>query len=316
MTTFRRVLFEPKNYEQSFFFNMCVHEEMSTVVPIRSEDESVVELLRFGTSDDAEVVVNVARLMYEMNPADWLDLYLEKKNIEVVETDVWSSPAGIVCDPVIRYDDGSLGKMRTVKDGDRMFLITARSKPGRWSEFGDSAQVMLNSFGLTNPTKQVTAEPVKPYSVDSLPQGSFVCPASWENGTKVCQTDEAVFYLDLVESVSMGRIIVHLARESDQLNALTLAQMHSQRLQAMGFHVGGAPLAPAVNHAGQQACFDLNLLARYNESDFDARARINREGGIVGLVGLLSPARNASPELWAINKRAFEIVRDSLSQTA
>jgi hypothetical protein len=69
------------------------------------------------------------------------------------------------------------------------------------------------------------------------------------------------------------------------------------------------PIRPST---GFQTAYYYKPPARFGNNEFDTPVFFMQNELALALVSLLGPSASFAPEYWAINKRAFEIVRDSL----
>jgi hypothetical protein len=142
----------------------------------------------------------------------------------------------------------------------------------------------------------------------------FERPASWEI-VKTTDVDRGTI-LQLTgqhQRGATGQITVEVRKKSPELRLQCLVRDHAERLKADGIHLGGAPLIPITPPQWFQRAALFAPTATRDGCAFDAPVLLSEHDDALLLLALLGPTRDESPECWAINKRAFEIVRDSLA---
>jgi hypothetical protein len=94
---------------------------------------------------------------------------------------------------------------------------------------------------------------------------------------------------------------------------LSLANEYADELKRRQFHVTGAPVLPLQAPEGYLYTAVCQLTVQHDGHKLDSPLLLLEHSLAHVVLGVLGPAFNESPEWWAINKRAFEIVRDSLT---
>jgi hypothetical protein len=90
---------------------------------------------------------------------------------------------------------------------------------------------------------------------------------------------------------------------------------YAEELKQAGIRLLGAPILPTQPLPGFASASLYAPVAEIGGARFDAPTLLMREATRWILVGLLGPNRSVSGVWWAVARRAFEIVRDSLRLT-
>lgn len=273
---------------------------------------------RFVPSEglDAEVLVSVGCYRRDVNPADWLDISWDLAGGVVVRRRDWPTPAGIMADVLVRHTVAgrpSLWRGTILKDRDRLFRVEARAAEEIYPGLAQDLFVSVASFRLLHPEGRPTAEPLFESSHDAPVVVRFQRLASWDAAPPKadnCGCELQVTTHDL--GVEVGRITVEVRTPLTGRTPYRLAQECAEHLKNRGFQLRGAPVLPVEPPAGFLAAAIYAPTARHEGREFDSPILLLQHAEALVALSLLGPARRESPEWWAINKRAFEIVRDSL----
>jgi hypothetical protein len=272
----------------------------------------------FGPNDDvpSAVCVNVIESDREVNPADWLEITYAAVGAQILQRRDAFGPQGKVSDMLVRCVEDNVPTIRRgilVKDGSRMFHVEARAAESAYAEFAEDLFVCLISFELLNPTGELTSEPMIEEHHDGAVPFTFRCPCSWKTLQVADNGHGRILELTSQQDGRVvGRMIVEVRARSSGCDLQTLAAGHADRLRAAGIHFNGAPLVPIKPPERFQTAAVFAPAAECAGHTFDSPVLLFEHARGLVLLALLGPTRDESPEWWAINKRAFEIVRDSL----
>jgi hypothetical protein len=111
---------------------------------------------------------------------------------------------------------------------------------------------------------------------------------------------------------SVGTLSVELLASPLRLPPARLARHFVRELQAQGYRLAGAPVVPIPSPKGYLAAYGFAPIATQQGLGIIAGATILEHSQAVVLLGTTGPSRTSSAWDWAINKRAFEILRASL----
>jgi len=275
-------------------------------------------LFRFAPAEgtDADVVVAVGRSSRDVNPADCLAITWEKAGGRILDRRDAMTPGGTESSILVRHAQHGRRDMlcsRVVKDGNRLFRVDARAAEDLYRRLAEDLPIPPATFRLLDPEGIPTAESQIEASYDAPMPFCFKRPSSWHLREIANERNRLSIQLEgRAAKPPIDRITIEVRTRRDGLGIGHLARDYAESLRARGIRVGGAALlaakppmgfqaaavfAPAV-HLGEQALFSHVLM-------------LDHPQGLMSL-GLLGPTRKACAERWAINTRAFEIVRDSI----
>ena len=145
----------------------------------------------------------------------------------------------------------------------------------------------------------------------------FLLPDCWEVSN---ETDGDSGYSVLIsgihEASCVGQITLQVFPLANGKQAVDAPaehiQQYSDQLKSAGYHLGGAPVSPCSPILGFDTGVIYSPTASFDGHRFDTPVLAFENDEYTVLLGLIGICQDESPEWWAINKRAFEIVRDSL----
>jgi hypothetical protein len=119
-------------------------------------------------------------------------------------------------------------------------------------------------------------------------------------------------FVHCYEGVEVCRIGLDICTPKTKLSLHHRAREYADRIRQQGIHLTGAALIPYKPPTDFESACIFSPDARYNGHGFDCPLLMLQHVNAFVALCLFGPSREESPEWWAINKRAFEIVRDSL----
>ena len=269
------------------------------------------QLLRAIEGDGSTIVEVTSReFPRELNPADLVLLELEQANAEVVAKRVTDLQGVKQLDVLFVNNRGGLSRRRTYSLGCLVFEITVSGTRDWFSQEADAVFLMLSSFKLID-TVAKQPEKLETYKPTSNVPIEFQYINSWRpvtnTGHSKIQTYELVNnYYD----ATIGRIclLIVAARDGERLN---LIEEYRASLVSAGYDVSGAPVVPRVHTEGMRQ-LSYDPVTHVDGTRLESPTLLFEYPDATVLLGLIGSDRNHSPVWWAINKRAFEVVRDSL----
>jgi hypothetical protein len=266
----------------------------------------------------AEISVTADELSREVSPAEWVKNRLERAGHSILAERQEYGAIGAFADVLteaVGPEGRLLARTNMVKDAGRIFSITCAAREDVFPKRADEFFGSLASFKLLHPENAPLAEPLSTFTELYPAVFGFRYPASWRLVEEVAGTEEACdVRLDNFDGERCaGRIYVH-ARAAEQPRKLVSGLF--ARLEQAGIRALGRPdLAPEAAPEGFLKASSLVSPATYQGDKMEIRAVVLEIEGLSLLLALGGPARAMSADWWAINKRAFEIVRASVYAT-
>ena len=302
--------------------NWQIDRDQPNAIP--DTDNPVVPLARFspgtdaalGADDGVEIVVWAAVLAREIHGADWLHQWITSQGFKTIDARELPTKFGIMGDALAtREKDGAttLHRLYVVKDGDLIFLIDGRVKatPGLDKQaFQEIVLMAMMRFRLLAASGQLYAEPFEALSLSGPSGGiSLIAPQSW---TRTDSDDAPVKGAAMVLSNSVGAAVVGsmvVALGADRDDVTVIEEATLEKLRNQGYEVA-APGTVLIERSDENVSYQV---LRYEGGDVVAlSARMTLGEKPVSII-LVTPSDKEAFEVWAVNRRAFDIVLNSVT---
>lgn len=258
----------------------------------------------------------------EVAVEDYLEAYAQGLGYQILKEQWGTYSDRQVYEILARTDFNGvdcLVRMALSRDHNRFFLVCGFSAASEYLNFAKDIGVALVSFHLLQPTGKKYSEEVCEQRLDA-PNLSFVYPKSWTakvaknapKGISVCDVSHGNETAGLVGWI---RVKAHSRAVYPSGAAPAYLASFREDLADAGFlpdvPIFDAPIAPSGKFlAGGRF---LIMPATKDGKVSEVRLVILPTQDAWLVLSLLSPPRDRGPVEWMINKRAFEIVRDTLS---
>lgn len=267
---------------------------------------------------ELEISILATRMPRELDVGDFAELGAEINGEKLIQRRDWDKSEGQQAELFFEFARRGktwLRRSRYLKDGAEVYRIDAAAPKEKYEEVAEDCAICLMSFQPTLPSQSDCAEELLECSDSRLPL-SFRYPASWQL-EQINDHDELTAYelFHFHEGELCGRLRVEYHKRSAGEDAVQLIRRYADRLKQSGLHLNGAPIAsktpplgfegahvyaPPATRDGEPVCVGIHCLERA-----DAIVQVSFE----------SPSRKVDQWSWAINKRTFEVIRESLSSS-
>ncbi len=284
-----------------------------------------LELSRFHNSQfpNASVAVSYSIIDRDCGSAEWLDIVQTKEEFVTEKRRDTYTGFGSQSDVLATRKSESGTEVRRslgLKDGNRVFRITCTCDQQDYGALAKTFYVVVSTFHLLSPEGEHSAEPIAEFQSANL---SFAHPASWQaiqdehtgSLSYPDQSDEQngeASYVELFDSTSSQkntRIVVAQqtgsAMSLDQFKTAYLKRLREFGIKPLQTNVKAIETPDSIS-----AAYFFEVL---NDNDqIESNFMIVESHGRLCLIGLITPPYSLEPISYAFNKRAFEIIRDSL----
>ena len=263
---------------------------------------SPLELTRLGSITDAEqatVSIQATSLDREISAGDWLKYYALGKQILTFQPTSTDLAQGL-----LQFDSSSdvlIERARAMIHGQWLVLISCLAAEAAYHHLASTFNQIITSFRLLKPPVEPTIEPrtthrLKPYQ--------FLCPTRWQYQAVAENTGVLSHPLGLVKITVLSRINTQaewLEQQLDDFPQLTLQNLlHHAPLSTPNPQL---PHGHLTIYQGIQSGEPRELwLSRFPD-------RVHWV-----TVARLTPARTLDFSSWAVNKRTYGIILESLQQ--
>ncbi len=293
-------------------------EDIPQRIPTMDDPAAVIGLYRKAASS-AEILITAYLTPREVHPTDYVKIILSANHSTVLKKREFPSDYGVVGDYLCETEaEGTKSITRTVgiKDGNRIFVISCSVDSGKYNkETADEFFIAVATFKLLHPSQDRYAEKMKTYYFGEpkpVPiQFSF--PASWLSETDPTPPPRgnAVFFLNKNKDKTLG----HISFCSVPPNAFPTAQdffkFYCSRLKQNGLGITEKLLKKEPSSAYEQA-YTVFTSGKMHGAACEISCVVIIEKGAMVLVALVSPSEKTDMGAWAINRRAFNILLETL----
>jgi hypothetical protein len=273
--------------------------------------------LRFQNPEThAGLEISAAQLPREVNASDWVELVLREMDEEVVEARDFASPAGFLPDVLSRPSRTSGGswlrRTLAIRDADRLWGISALAPADVYPGMASNLFLSLSSFQLLHASGGPAEKLFRYEAVAPVPFG-FSYPEAWLLKPLPATGDTARMVLaNMREDVRAGSIMIEVAA-ARQHTLQSVLQRHMDLLTQAGISREEADVVPVAGHPPFSEVWCSAMQGSREGVRLELPVVIGRHSRAWVLAGLVTPDRGVSPVWWAVNKRAYEIVRGSLT---
>lgn len=322
---FRRFRHE-RGPDPSVHFGLAVTEEWAVEdVPVRTptpeEPFVTIGALRRVAEPEAEIRVSAAHLEREVDPADWLLLYLKSRRRRVLEMRRLPSPtgeAGDVLSQLTEAAQNSVSRSLAVKDGSRVFVVECSVEASGYLRVADEFFVAVSTFAPLNPTGQRYAEPMSLRQYGQPLPCEFLFPGSWVEQPGDAPTPQvaSTSLLNLRGETWAGQLTFAAVARGLEADHRGLVANYAGQLAENGLEVEAAELTPRQPPPGFGGAWGGAFAASLEGVPLEVHCQVFEHPGAWVLFALVGAHRDSDPEAWAINLRALRVAAETLTPSA
>lgn len=309
--------------DPSLHFSLALTEDWGAVdaparPPTPEEPFANVATLRRTAEPEAEIKVFAAHLFREVDPADWLLLYLGRSRHRVLEMRRMPSPTGEAGDVLSEYTEAGGGRAcrsLAVKDGARVFVVQCTAGRQAYMQVADEFLVAVSTFGLLNPTGQRYAEPMKVHQVDGPAPCEFLFPESWveQPDPEPPPGGASASLLNLRGEAWVGQFTFAAVPRGLEADHAGLVANYVGQLRENGLEVGAAELAPQPPAPPFKGIWGGAFGASLEGVPLEVYCYVIEHERAWLLFALVGARGDSDPEAQAINLRAFRVALQTLT---
>lgn len=265
----------------------------------------------------------------EIDPADWLDLWLERHGLTVASSKRLPTPRGVVGDCVCTWDtpEGPFaGRCVTLRWGRRFFLLALRTPRELYPRITDDFFLAVASFGPVDVDERSLhgeSHQVAPIHAPVAAQVSL--PATYALKMEVSDEQVTAFnadqmpIADLPDDPAFGKLSFILMRRdlADHPAKAAAAYIDALLKNPVTLHDSEFVEEQGAPDGFQQSWL---LIARATFTPpggepmpTEVRCRVMVRDDAWFVAGALGPARQAAPIAWMRNKRALDLVSTTVT---
>lgn len=274
-----------------------------------------------GDSAMAYLQIQAMKLTREITAADWLASHALSSQRSILKNQELSPLfADAQLEFVIEETPFTMRAVARV-DGDRLFFVSAFCPSSVYASLEQTFGLMVASFDLTYPTTVTNIEPRLPLRVGGkirLQHPSSWRPRMHENLPKGRYAVD-LYQIDDADSLQ-GLIRIKLAEKGEISSIPLMLQRAKAELTEAGVELLGelhnAPVESPYElfKSGQLLIFEASIEG--SPSPQEAWIYLFETVSHFTALSLLTPAREHDHYVWAINRRAFELILNSIKYVA
>ncbi|MBF0304637.1 MAG: hypothetical protein HQL41_03170 [Alphaproteobacteria bacterium] len=290
-------------------------ETISATTPNPSHASLKPVMLAVSQDGSGYLEVQVIKLKREITAANWLRQYVVEMryDLRALETAAWNSANGLVSFTI--DDQPFVGRLGALVHGDTLFLVFAFTVAANYEAWAEALGLIINSFRASATIERASVET---HSVHDLAgKVSFHYPASW-SVAPVKSSVRSVAAVDL-RSVEKNGSMSGWIRLKAADKALP-TRMELQLEEALEeFEEAGFLKEDLARNSGADvggrflSGFLRTYTGRSSENvPLELWITVVESVDLYVTASLLTPPRSEAFPLWAINRRAYEIICRSL----
>jgi hypothetical protein len=277
----------------------------------------------------------------EIDPAHWLELFLEHNRVPVTAMKVLPLGGGMLGDAVCEWTvDGRpfAGRFVALKFGPRLYVVCCRASRETYARSADDFFVSLTQFGVIEDQQGLSAEPLLAVSAPAPVPWRVYVPQSWTLTPEEPSGFQAALGAPGPSEPSVASCWLPFpGAATPPLPAAPPPESYMGKMAVTLAPLEAAPTAEASREAALETFREAGLEFERDEfldeapqgpleesALFVAPARLGGQGGVelrvrVGLArglwfiaGVVGPARSVNPFAWMQNKRSLDVVTASL----
>jgi len=315
-----------KDYPTEIQFQIAVPHDWGVVpvkpsIPDLENPITIMGRLKVNSSDKADIAVWSVFLPHEIHPADWLESWVNSQDYTVLDSRIAHTAFGLVSDLIATRTISShpcLCRLTAIKDADRIILLVARvttQHPDEFTPFQESFLMAVQTLKLLNPTKQKFAEAFDWVTFDLPSQIRFLMPHSWQPArmSDVPDGGTGTVFKNILQDVVLGSIFVVSASQTFG-KSIDIENILVSKVKNNDFVIKPNSykiISETMQRYDLKVIISQQRLSKDNKNYVLTSARYEYYDESLVLM-LLSPDKVTHFEAWAINRRAFEILVNSV----
>jgi hypothetical protein len=276
-------------------------------------------------------------LLYDVNPADWLDLWLEQQpHVTVLSRRRFPNIGGSIGDVLAKWDVEGMpwvGRFFVTKVGPRVFLMWSRVMEADYPRMAEPIFLAIMSFRLLDTSAGPLAEGVRWVNGKAPVAWKLALPASWEGQVQPGNEQAAAFEAVLVRPAGgsergagaagsggaqggngggLAKVSFAIVAPGVVPGGRELGAMALEAVRASGVVLASTAFADEAAAAPYTAAWYLETQGTLNGTPVAVHARVLQHPSAWVAAVVVGPARQVQPALWMQARRLLDIVTMTL----
>ncbi|MBI3270389.1 MAG: hypothetical protein HYZ53_15375 [Planctomycetes bacterium] len=310
----------------SLSFEILIRKEWKAVQAAgdpKKAAESLVSLRLYrsapGATPEAEIEIQHTLLSREITAENWLERFVETAGWKVIRGRTKMGPLGPVPDWLVLAEvEGKrfVFRLAAFKDGARLFLVWGRAVEADYPKLAEEFAVAMITFRPLAATGQRYAEELLEFRLPPPARGTIRYPASWvlvEPKDQGAEKIVGTMFKWGAEKELLGLMAVKVFKKTrfPDIKAEDLMRLLREDMKA---DVKVTLSEPELRQPLQNQRFPGNGLVEIAQGKREGGRDVEFRGAVLEndvsfiTLSLVGPSRKSSPDVWTINRRAFEVV--------
>jgi hypothetical protein len=278
------------------------------------------------TTASADLEVWGVHLAREIDPADWLDVWLEEQGMTVVSRKPQKTAGGVAGDAVATWDTEAnpfAGRFFAMKWGARLFIVGLRAPREHYARFAEEHFLAMASLSPVDTSGGLLAEKVNEFGDPQPVPWKVLVPASWMvqpdsmaptlssfrcTAFPLADTDRELLFGKLSFGLA-ARSLFKTARAAANAFLDAVKENHTTiEQEEFVEEPAPEPFDKAWALVSAAACSRPPL----ENFPCEVRCRVFRHDQVWFVAGVFGPSRDAGAIAWMQNKRTLDVLTSTL----
>jgi hypothetical protein len=261
-----------------------------------------------------------AHLPHDIDPAEWLELWVEQRPMTVLARRHTPTISGIVGDLVVMWEtDGKtwMGRMFALKSGPRMLVVWCRTAAPDYPHVAESMLVNFSTLRFLDDSTGPLAEIIRWVESDWPRPWRTAIPTSWEIKQGPANEKSATFQAALMipqpggEPAIAGKLTQALISPSQAARVDDVIEAFRRPLTDAGAVVGNMMPIAERKPAAALGAWHAHSDGQINGLVADVRCRVRQYPDLWVAGMMVSLPRKQAPDVWMRCKRLLDIAIDT-----
>jgi hypothetical protein len=275
------------------------------------------------TDPPCDIEMFGAHVTYDINPADWLDLWLEQqRHVTILSRKRFPDIGGEIGDVLAKWNVEKapwVGRFFVTKVGPRVFLLWARVAEKDYAQAAEPIFLSIMSLRVFDTSAGPLAEGVRWANGETPVPWKLALPTSWqaegEPGNDLASAFQATLLAPAPPGAApqiLGKLSFAILSPTVVPNAQDLAAKSMEAVRSSGVTADSDAFAPEPASEPCTESWYLSTPGKLNGTPIAVHGRILRHPSAWVSAVVVSPAREISPPAWMRARRLLDIVTMTL----
>ena len=298
-------------------------QQVTTPFSVPTAENPISNFGRFCrvASPFAEIEVMMVFSPREVEPADWVELYLQRAEYHILDVRRIATSSGEVGDILARNDlkqESFVSRTLGAKVGSHIFVVQCRVAENAYSEVAQEFLIALQTFQVTTTSRDLYAEPMAACRVLAPVKGQLLFPMSWirKDDANPPPGGQSFSFANPRGNDTVGLFTFAAIPRSAESTYAGLLFNYLDQLRRNGIKIENQLL---TNQPGQDSILRTwqgTLFGFLRESDAEVCVSIVEHKSGWFLLASAGPTREVDPDVYIVNRRAYRLALQTFTLQA